>query len=257
MAKVHISNEMSPHFSSSKMVAFFLFVFFTLFSNSLTAKHLLLVETDEEIKEDSALTPPGGSGSDYKNRIDPLEFRNIKVENACVGKEEGFPCTTWVSKSRKSCIGLVMKKRTIMRRHASPVHFWLKKFGFKIFSWIYRSWHLTTLRLTIAPDWTQLDFLKEIIKQYCGNVSSSTLQGLEKPSWPKVFRGVLPWEMLDGEDLDQVILNDMFLSCVFFVMPKNGLFKVLVSFWGHWSLIFKKNYILFRLEQPDRHGRSW
>ena len=73
-------------------------------------------------------------------------------------------------------------------------------------------------------------FKRNHIKQYCGNVISSTLQGLEKPSWPKVFRGVLPWEMLDGEDLDQVILNDMFLSCVFFVMPKNGLFKVLVSF---------------------------
>ena len=94
MAKVHISNEMSPHFSFSKMVAFFLFVFFTLFSNSLTAKHLLLVETDDEIKNDSGVPPPGGgAGADYRNRIDPLEFRNIKVENACVGKEEGFPCT--------------------------------------------------------------------------------------------------------------------------------------------------------------------
>jgi len=94
MAKVHISNEMSPHFSSSKMVAFFLVVFFTLLSTSSTAQHLLLVETDDEIKNDSGLTPPaGGSGADYRNRIDPLEFRNIKVENVCVGKEEGFPCT--------------------------------------------------------------------------------------------------------------------------------------------------------------------
>ena len=94
MAKVHISNEMSPHFSFSKMVAFFLFVFFTLFSNSLTAKHLLLVETDDEIKNDSGVPPPaGGAGADYRNRIDPLESRNIKVENACEGKEEGFPCT--------------------------------------------------------------------------------------------------------------------------------------------------------------------
>ena len=76
------------------MVTFFLVVFFTLFSNSLTAKHLLLVETDEETKNDSGLPPPGGSGSDYRNRIDPLEFSNIKAKNACVGKEEGFPCTT-------------------------------------------------------------------------------------------------------------------------------------------------------------------
>ena len=87
---------------------------------------------------------------------------------------------------------------------------------------------------TQTHDCTRLNpiglFKRNHIKQYCGNVISSTLQGLEKPSWPKVFRGVLPWEMLDGEDLDQVILNDMFLSCVFFVMPKNGLFKVLVSF---------------------------
>ena len=53
------------------------------------------METDDEIKNDSGLTPPGGgAGADYRNRIDPLEFRNIKVENACVGKEEGFPCTT-------------------------------------------------------------------------------------------------------------------------------------------------------------------
>ena len=92
MAKVHISNEMSPQFSFSKMVTFFLlFVFFTLFSKSLTAKHLLLVETDDEIKNDSG---GGGAGADYRNRIDPLEFSNIKVENACGGKEEGFPCTT-------------------------------------------------------------------------------------------------------------------------------------------------------------------
>ena len=90
MAKVHISNEMSPRFSFSKMVAFFLFVFFTLFSNSLTAQHLLLVDTDDEIKNDSSLPAPGGSGSDYRNRIDPLEFSNIKVKNACAGKEEGF-----------------------------------------------------------------------------------------------------------------------------------------------------------------------
>ena len=95
MTKVHISNEMSPYFSFSKMVAFFLMVFLTLFSNSLTAKHLLLVETDEETKNDSDLPPPGdGSGSDYRNRIDPLEFSNIKVKKASVGKEEGFPCTT-------------------------------------------------------------------------------------------------------------------------------------------------------------------
>ena len=91
MAKVHISNEMSPRFSFSKMVAFFLVVFFTLFSNSLTAKHLLLVETDDEIKNDSGLTAPGGSGSDYRNS--PVGFRNLKVENTCEGKEEGFPCT--------------------------------------------------------------------------------------------------------------------------------------------------------------------
>ena len=77
------------------MVTFFLVVYFTLFSNSLTAQHLLLVDTDDEIKNDSGLTlPAGGSGSDYRNRIDPLEFRNIKVENACERKEEGFPCTT-------------------------------------------------------------------------------------------------------------------------------------------------------------------
>ena len=76
------------------MVTFFLVVFFTLFSNSLTAQHLLLVDTDDEIKKDSGLTPPSGSGSDYRNRIDPLGFGNIKIENACVGKEEGFPCTT-------------------------------------------------------------------------------------------------------------------------------------------------------------------
>ena len=94
MAKVHISNEMSPNFSFSKMVTFFLVVFFKLLSTTLTAQHLLLVDTDDEIKNDSALTAPGGSGSDYKNRIDPLGFRKIKVENACEGKEEGFPCTT-------------------------------------------------------------------------------------------------------------------------------------------------------------------
>ena len=92
MTKVHISNEMSPHFSFSTMATFFLVVFFTLFSNSLTAQHLLLVDTDDEIKKDSGLTPPGGSGSDYRNN--PPGFRNLKVENACEGKEEGFPCTT-------------------------------------------------------------------------------------------------------------------------------------------------------------------
>ena len=74
------------------MVAFFLVVFFTLFSNSLTAQHLLLVDTDEKIKNDSTLKPPGGSGADYRNN--PVGFTNLKVENACEGKEEGFPCTT-------------------------------------------------------------------------------------------------------------------------------------------------------------------
>ena len=92
MTKVHISNEMSPHFSFSKMVTFFLVVCFTLLSTTLTAQHLLLVDTDDEIKKDSGLTPPGGSGSDYRNS--PVGFRNLKVENACEGKEEGFPCTT-------------------------------------------------------------------------------------------------------------------------------------------------------------------
>ena len=91
MAKVHISNEMSPHFNFSKMATFFLVVFFTLLSTALTAQHLLLVDTDDETKKDSGLTAPGGSGSNYRNS--PVGFKNLKVENTCEGKEEGFPCT--------------------------------------------------------------------------------------------------------------------------------------------------------------------